>query len=366
MNKVAKWFKKYFIPHEHNNHHPHFLRHESMLFMFLLIIIVEVGFLAQVFLVFDKTKFLAAVLPGVLTQLTNQEREAYDAPELKVNELLTRAAEMKAQDMAEKGYFAHTSPEGRTPWYWLGQVGYKYSTAGENLAVNFYDSEDVDQAWMNSPTHKANIIKKEYTEIGIGVARGTYQGQSTIFVAQFFGKPYAEPIAVAPISTEITKTEGESKIAEVKPKPVTPKPVAPKVTPKVVPTETPTTPIQAPTSLASNNQVGENTVLGEETVFVASSKNLASSIKSFLQRASTSPSQTVAIVYGSVGLLLMIALLLVQFIRSEITHPRVMIRGLALMAVIVVLLYINVKVLSIETLVPLNEANTANVSFIAL
>ena len=85
-----------------------------------------------------------------------------------------------------------------------------------------------------------------------------------------------------------------------------------------------------------------------------------------MQRASTSPSQTVAIVYGSVGFLLMIALLLVQFIRSEITHPRVMVRGLALMAVIVALLYVNVKVLNIETLVPLNEANTANVSFIAL
>ena len=357
MKKVLKWFKKYFIPHEHNNHQPHFLRHESMLFLFLLIIMVEVGFLAQIFLVFDKTKFLAAVLPGVLTQLTNQEREAYDAPELKVNDLLTQAAELKALDMAEKGYFAHTSPEGRTPWYWLEQVGYKYSSAGENLAVNFYDSEDVDQAWMNSPTHKANIIKKEYTEIGIGVARGTYQGKSTIFVAQFFGKPYLSPVVSAPIENEVAKTPAP-KTSPIKPavKPTTIKPVAPKETPAKTETPKPveTTPVN--TTLAVNNPT---TVLGEETVFATSSKTFAQSVKSFVDRALTSPSQSVALFYGALGTLITLAMLIVMFIRSEIRHPKVMARGLALMAVIVLLLYVNVRVLAVETLVPGDDSNTS-------
>lgn len=352
MKKVLRWFKKYFIPHEHNNHQPHFLRHESMLFLFLLIIMVELGFLAQVFLVFDKTKFLAAVLPGVLTQLTNQEREAYDVPELKVNDLLTQAAELKALDMAEKGYFAHTSPEGRTPWYWLEQVGYKYSSAGENLAVNFYDSEDVDQAWMNSPTHKANIIKKEYTEIGIGVARGTYQGKNTIFVAQFFGKPYVSPVVPAPIENEIAKAPAPApKTSPTKPavKPTTTKPVAPKETPKPIKT-TPTN-----TTLAVNTPT---TVLGEETVFAASSKTFVQSVKSFVDRALTSPSQSVALFYGALGTLVILAMLIVVFIRSEIRHPKVMARGLALMAVIVLLLYVNVRVLAVETLVPGDDSNT--------
>src|SRR6185369_17183845 len=189
MNRITRWLKKYFVPHRENEYKPHLLRHEAMMFFLTLVILVEVGFLAQIFIVFDKTNFLASVLPGVLTNLTNEERSQNDAAPLTVNPLLSKAAEMKAQDMAARGYFAHTSPDGKTPWYWLDQVGYYYSSAGENLAVNFFESSDVATAWMNSPTHRANIVKKEYKEIGIGVATGMYKGQSTVFVAQFFGTP---------------------------------------------------------------------------------------------------------------------------------------------------------------------------------
>src|SRR3989338_5878655 len=93
--------------------------------------------------------------------------------------------------MATRGYFAHTSPDGLTPWHWLDVVGNNYSMAGEHLAVNFFESDDVDQAWMNSPTHRANIVKEGYKEIGIGIASGVYQGRNTTFVAQFFGTPIA-------------------------------------------------------------------------------------------------------------------------------------------------------------------------------
>ena len=61
---------------------------------------------------------------------------------------------MKAQDMATLGYFAHVSPDGKTPWYWIEKVGYDYQYAGENLAINFSDSKDVTNAWMASPLHK--------------------------------------------------------------------------------------------------------------------------------------------------------------------------------------------------------------------
>ena len=60
-------------------------------------------------------------------------------------------------DMAEKSYFAHTSPEGLTPWYWITLAGYRFSLAGENLAIDFTESEDVENAWMNSPAHRASI-----------------------------------------------------------------------------------------------------------------------------------------------------------------------------------------------------------------
>ncbi len=380
MHKFSKWLKKYFIPHEHNDHNPHFLRHESMLFLFMLVIIVELGFLAQVFLVFDKTKFLALVLPNVLTELTNEERQNYDAPPLRVNDLLTKAAELKAEDMAQKGYFAHTSPEGKSPWYWLAQVGYSYASAGENLAVNFFDSDDVDRAWMNSPTHKANIIKKEYTEIGIGVARGVYQGESTIFVAQFFGRPlsYAssapQPAITTTATTQVTEvaatptTTPTPKTATVTttptPKTTTPKaPVAPvKTIPKTTPTPTQVASAPAPVeTVATNNNSpvpAVTTVLGEETDTKSSAlTTLTSSIKSYIQKSLTSPSHGVAVFYGVLALITIMALMIFLFVRSEIRHPAVMVRGLALISVIVFLLYVNIQVLSIKTVVPTDGDN---------
>src|SRR3989344_1335961 len=104
MSKLSKHLKKGFIPHEENNYEPHFIRHKATLFIFLAIIVVELGLLAQVFLVFDKTKFLAAVLPAVLTDYANREREELGLVLLTPNELLTKAAEEKALDMATKGY----------------------------------------------------------------------------------------------------------------------------------------------------------------------------------------------------------------------------------------------------------------------
>lgn len=150
---------------------------------------------------------MAAVLPAVLGQLTNEKRAAENLPTLVVNPLLTQAAEMKAQDMAEQGYFAHTSPEGKTPWYWIEQVGYKYQYAGENLAVNFRDSEDVTNAWLNSPTHQANIVKGNYTEMGTGVVRGMYQGKNTVFVAQVYANPLPTPVSPAIVSASVRVAE---------------------------------------------------------------------------------------------------------------------------------------------------------------
>lgn len=154
---------------------------------------------------------MAAVLPAVLANLINEERQAQNLQTLAVNPVLNKAAEMKAKDMAQYGYFAHTSPEGKTPWYWLERVGYQYQYAGENLAVNFSDSKDLTIAWMNSPTHKANIEKENYTEVGTGIANGTYEGKKTIFVAQLYANPIKGDgnILGANIMSDRLKTIGE-------------------------------------------------------------------------------------------------------------------------------------------------------------
>jgi hypothetical protein len=131
----------------------------------------------------------ATVLVGALSNLTNQERQLNNLKPLKINPLLSKAAQLKAEDMAKNSYFSHTSPEGKTPWYWLDVAGYKYDYAGENLAINFNETKDVVDAWMNSPAHRDNIIKSLYTEVGSGVATGTYEGKTATFIVQDYADP---------------------------------------------------------------------------------------------------------------------------------------------------------------------------------
>jgi hypothetical protein len=119
---------------------------------------------------------------------------------------------MKAQDMADKQYFAHTSPEGLNPWHWFEQAGYEYEYAGENLAVDFTDSSDVARAWMNSPTHRENLLKKEYVDVGFAVVSGELNGKKTTLVVALYGAP---AVAVAATATQQTPqpTFSASKVA---------------------------------------------------------------------------------------------------------------------------------------------------------
>lgn len=138
---------------------------------------------------FMATNQFASVVSSVLVDLANTDRVASNLGTLAVNPVLVAAAQAKANDMAAKGYFAHTSPDGLDSWHWFKQAGYNFQHAGENLAVDFSDSADVERAWMNSPTHRANILNGKYTEIGIATASGFYQGRPTTFVVQMFGTP---------------------------------------------------------------------------------------------------------------------------------------------------------------------------------
>jgi len=202
---MFNWLKMHFIPHEGNNHRPHILHQKNIHRIFGLIIFIEIfAFLIPTIALISNADN-GQVLPSVLSELTNKQREQMKLPNLTINPVLNEAAQEKANDMAQNSYFAHVSPDGKTPWYWLEQVGYNYSYAGENLAVNFTDSQSVTTAWMNSPAHRANILKANYTQVGTGVAEGMYQGTKTIFVAQDFGSP-ASTAPLADTSTPRTPT----------------------------------------------------------------------------------------------------------------------------------------------------------------
>ena len=131
----------------------------------------------------------SALSPSTIIAVTNQSRKANNAGKLLEDAALDRAAQNKADDMATVGYFSHVAPSGKNSWDWFRSIGYYYLNAGENLAMNFTSNATLESAWMNSPTHRANIIKPVYTRTGVGIARGLYMGKPTTFVVQFFATP---------------------------------------------------------------------------------------------------------------------------------------------------------------------------------
>ena len=177
------------LPHAGNGYKPLLLTAGGVCAALALVVFVQGVYVLGSRFISSNPDFMASVLPSVVTSLTNEDRAANGLAVVTPDALLTKAAQLKAEDMAEKGYFSHVSPDGKTPWYWLDQVQYPYSYAGENLAVDFNDSKDVEDAWMASPTHRANIVKPQYTRIGVGVAKGMFEGNETTFVVQFFATP---------------------------------------------------------------------------------------------------------------------------------------------------------------------------------
>ena len=122
--------------------------------------------------------------------LTNAERVKAGFTPLTFSTKLSDIAIAKAKDMNARQYFAHVSPSGIDIGMLAVEFGYKYLNIGENLALgNFDSSQDVVTGWMNSPGHRANILHTSYTEIGIGVILGTYEGRTVWFAVQEFGRP---------------------------------------------------------------------------------------------------------------------------------------------------------------------------------
>ncbi len=104
----------------------------------------------------------------------NGQRRANGVPEVSINNLLNQAAANKSQDMSNQHYFAHTNPQGKSDFTFIDEVGYRYQSAGSNLAQgDFGGSAALVNAWMNSPGHRANILAPFGQEIGIGIS-GNY------------------------------------------------------------------------------------------------------------------------------------------------------------------------------------------------
>lgn len=136
-----------------------------------------------------------------LLENTNKQRSLNGAAPLQLNSKLSDAARRKVSNMFEDNYWAHFSPDGTTPWSFIKAADYEYLFAGENLAKGFTSSSDVVNAWMNSPTHRENLLSSKYTEIGFAIQEGHLTGEDTVVVVQMFGKPLGvqgEQVAASP------------------------------------------------------------------------------------------------------------------------------------------------------------------------
>lgn len=191
---------------------------------------------------------------SALLQETNIQRSQHGKTALALNGLLNQAAQQKANDMAARNYWSHTSPEGTQPWQVISSVGYVYTTAGENLAYGFATSADTVTGWMNSAGHRANVLSTDFREVGFGIANSeNYQGdgEQTIVVAMY-ATPKALAAAPAPAKTTPPKKAAPA------PQPSAPAQQTPAPEPTPAPAAQPEQPIVAQTNqdtvVAPNSQ----------------------------------------------------------------------------------------------------------------
>ena len=188
-----------FWPRQSNNYKAKTLHVSSLSVLMLLVMASQIAITIFSRSIPTVLGIASSITAQELVDLTNSKRVEAGLPALTFNQLLAQAAQAKAADMIVKNYWAHTSPDGATPWVWFKNLGYKYLYAGENLARDFSDSAGVVNAWMNSPTHRENILSNRYREVGIAVVHDNFQGQPTTLVVQMFGTQ----VSSVPVETKV-------------------------------------------------------------------------------------------------------------------------------------------------------------------
>ena len=167
-----------------------FLLSNILLYCAVLLLVLKIA-LIGVSLNIPFNIFFADITKITLENLANQTRQSLGLGVLIRSQKLDEAAKLKAEDMVKNGYFEHTSPTGVSPWFWFSKTRYDYEYAGENLAIGFYDSTEVYNAWLDSPAHKANLLNPNYKEFGTAIAGG-FGNNNTVVVVQLFGSPKPE------------------------------------------------------------------------------------------------------------------------------------------------------------------------------
>jgi len=204
--KLALW------PHKANHYRPHLVRRQGLsivlAFMVMGHMLYNIGTGGSVL------GARTTMTDAQLLTATNTEREKYGFEKLGLNDKLAQAAALKAQDMFEKQYWAHESPDGVTPWHWIQQTEYGYDYAGENLAKNFHTAESTVTAWMASSEHRANLLSAQYSDVGFAVVEGMLDGQATTLVVALYGHEVTQS-APAPLETTTTSAPIDQSLSPI-------------------------------------------------------------------------------------------------------------------------------------------------------
>ncbi len=183
------------LPSESNNYKSKFLQSNTLLYCVVLLLVLKI-IMSSLTINFPQNIFFADITKFSLENFVNQTRQSMGLQPLTENEKLNQAARLKAENMVQNQYFNHTSPSGVSPWFWFFEAGYNYKYAGENLAIGFYDSQEVYEAWLNSPSHKENIVNPNYTEVGTAVMSGFGPNNTTVVVQEFGTQLSVKPAVV--------------------------------------------------------------------------------------------------------------------------------------------------------------------------
>lgn len=255
---MLSYLRHLFLPHHTNNYRAKVL-HIDFFAIYLTIFLISGLLLRTLYHTSpDILGFATNINVNKLVETTNKKRSEAGVGEVKLNAQLSQAAAQKAADMFGNDYWAHNSPQGKTPWDFIHGAGYVYVAAGENLAKNFNDSDAVVEAWMNSPTHKENLLRSQYEDVGFAIINGKLNGEDTTLVVQMFGKALSQenvPVSTADANTNSIVAAVSANETEVVPSAV---PVATPIAPiaQIMPLPSPS-PIAALTNSSNALFLGE-------------------------------------------------------------------------------------------------------------
>jgi hypothetical protein len=176
-----------FLPHESNNQRAKLLHPSAISLIISFLVIIQL-LLSQASNHYPQLLGYAShISPADVIRLTNVERMSHGLSPLQEHSQLDLAAAHKASDMFARDYWAHVSPVGTQPWFFITDAGYSYRYAGENLARDFQDAPSVIKGWMDSPSHRDNLLNARYQDIGVAVVDGKLGGRETTLVVQMLG-----------------------------------------------------------------------------------------------------------------------------------------------------------------------------------